>query len=69
MVLIDEVNDLNENYQKGPRKNKLPEWISKLSQDAAKVKTKRGRLASNGANMENATRKGWEVVHGRMLNR
>jgi hypothetical protein len=63
MWLKKQVDHESKAKEQNARKHYFPARISKLSQDAAKVKTKRGRLASNGANVENATRQGWEVIH------
>jgi hypothetical protein len=67
--LKKQVDHESKAKEQNARKHYFPARISKLSQDAAKVKTKRGRLASYGANVENAPRQGWEIIHGRMLNR
>ena len=63
IVLVYRVDDLNENYQKGPRKNKLPERVGEFPQDASKVEAKGGRITMDCANVEDATRQGWIVFH------
>jgi hypothetical protein len=61
--LKKEVDPESKAKEQNARKHYFPARISKLPQNAAKVEAKARRVASDGANVENATRQGWEVIH------